>query len=613
MTDPVRRKLGRFQILDELGRGGMAIVYRAHDPKLDRIVAIKEILSEGEPSEAFLQRFHQEALALAQLSHDNIVRIFDQGDENGQPYLVMEYVPGGSLKEKLTKPMPWQEAVRLVIPIAHALSYIHQHHIIHRDIKPNNILLTEAGKPMLSDFGIAKILETVQTTVLKTSTGAWIGTPAYMAPEQMTSQSVDARADIYALGIMLYGMISGRQPYEARTPAGLLGEKLKGPPASLHEFVPDLPPYVEYILSRCIQVNPEDRYPTADDLASDLERSITAVAPPLPKRTSVHPVHYRSWAIGLIPLALLTFGCAGAILLWMKGGLAPHTTSTATIPTTQGSILQSEVTALPATSTPQFPTDTAMPPSPPTDGMIFISGGEFTMGSPGTDREADADEKPQHQVTVGPFWMDGYEVTVSAYRRCVRGGICHPVELRSDDVPANYFSDPMYDSYPVVDVSWQDASTFCEWRSGRLPTEAEWELAAGGVDHFVYPWGNEAAGLMNFCDLNCPLDVQNASFDDGYAYRAPVDSYPEGRSPYGLYNMLGNVWEWVADWYAENYYAHSPVKNPTGPASGTERVARGAGWDSLLKNARVTNRLHLSPTSYLTGSLGFRCAMDEQP
>jgi len=208
--------------------------------------------------------------------------------------------------------------------------------------------------------------------------------------------------------------------------------------------------------------------------------------------------------------------------------------------------------------------------------------------------------------------MDEHEVTVSAYKDCAMAGACRIHEIRSENVPRDYFTNPFYDRYPVVDVTWHDANTYCAWKSKRLPTEAEWELAAGGTDSLVYPWGNEAEGLLNFCDVNCPGAWSESRIDDGYPNQAPVASFREGRSPYGLYDMAGNVWEWVADWYSEGYYARSPTSNPAGPPDGTDHVVRGGGWDSRMVNARVAKRLHLGLTIY-TGSLGFRCAMDDQP
>lgn len=218
MAGLVGESLGRYQITAQLGTGGMATVYKAYDTRLERYVAIKVIRSEHKQDEGFLKRFEREAKTLAQLSHPNIVKVLDYGEYEGAPYLVMEYVGGGTLKKKGVR-RQWIEVARLLAPMARALEYAHQHNIIHRDVKPANFLLTETGAPMLSDFGIAKILESEETSQL-TGTGVGISTPAYMAPEQGSGKGVDKRADIYSLGVVFYEMVTGQTPYQADTPPG---------------------------------------------------------------------------------------------------------------------------------------------------------------------------------------------------------------------------------------------------------------------------------------------------------------------------------------------------------------------------------------------------------
>ena len=610
MTIRIGDNLGRYKILDQLGSGGMAAVYKAEDPSLQRIVAIKVILHQEQASGKLIERFEREARALAQLTHPNIVRILDFGEQDGLPYLVMDYVPGGTLHQKLTGPMAWQEAIRLAIPVARALAFAHQRGIVHRDVKPANILLGQTGEPLLSDFGIAKILQSSEAGDL-TGTIGWIGTPSYMAPEQESNQSVDGRADLYALGSMLYEMITGRRPYQAASSLELLQKKLAGPPPDPSPFVPGLPAYVADILLHCIQPKPQDRFQTADELVTALEGALANTNPLTPATPPGRKTSYGKLAFLLVPLVLLSIVCAGAILWWGITGRGLQIRPAATLTAIPEPTLQVEALVVLATPTQERPTDTAEPPSR-TDGMVLIPGGEYLMGSLPGGSEIKPDEMPQHRVSIGPFWMDEHEVTVSAYKDCAMAGACRIHEIRSENVPGDYFTNPFYDEYPVVDVTWQDASNYCAWKSRRLPTEAEWELAAGGTNSILYPWGNEAGRFLNFCDANCPGAWSDLSIDDGYPTQAPVASFPQGRSPYGLYDMAGNVWEWVADWYGENYYARSPAANPAGPSEGTDHVVRGGGWDSRMANVRVAKRLHLGLTIY-TGSLGFRCAMDEQP
>ena len=181
ITNLIGQSLGRYHILEQLGEGGMATVYKASDTRLERNMTIKVILPQKQQSEKFIKRFEREAKTLAQLSNPNIVKVLDYGDYDGVPFIVMEYVHGGTLKKKLGKPIPWAEAADLQAPIAQALECAHKYpqKIVHRDVKPSNILLTQSGEPMLSDFGVAKILETEETMDL-TGTGVGVGTPEYM-------------------------------------------------------------------------------------------------------------------------------------------------------------------------------------------------------------------------------------------------------------------------------------------------------------------------------------------------------------------------------------------------------------------------------------------------
>jgi eukaryotic-like serine/threonine-protein kinase len=263
----------RYQILEQVGVGGMAVVYKARDDRLDRPVAIKVIRKGRIPEDDLpqvLERFDREARALAHLSHPNIVKIHDYGKFNGVPYFVMEYLAGGTLKSRMTRRIPWAESAKLLVPVACALQYAHQRGIIHRDVKPANVLLTETGAALLSDFGIAKILEKVGSAGL-TDTGAGIGTPEYMAPEQWVGQVVP-QTDVYALGIVLYQMITGRLPHEADTPAGMLLKhvnELVPPPKTL---VPELPDLVNDVLLKALAKRVDDRYATMDEFVPVLER-----------------------------------------------------------------------------------------------------------------------------------------------------------------------------------------------------------------------------------------------------------------------------------------------------------------------------------------------------
>jgi serine/threonine protein kinase/Tol biopolymer transport system component len=277
MTDFTGQTFDRYYIMTPLGEGGMASVYKAYDTRLEREVAVKIIRTDmfiPSQLQKVMKRFEREAKSLARLSHPNIVSIIDYGEHDGVPYLVMEYLPGGNLKDRLTgQPLPWQEAFHLLLPVTRALQFSHGQGIVHRDVKPSNILITLSGEPMLSDFGIAKILETEGTTNL-TGTGVGIGTPEYMAPEQWTGDT-SPQSDLYSLGVVLYEMVTGQKPYMADTPAAILlkqaNESLRRP----RVFVSDLPDRVEKIVLKALAKRPEDRYQSMQEFSAAMEELLS--------------------------------------------------------------------------------------------------------------------------------------------------------------------------------------------------------------------------------------------------------------------------------------------------------------------------------------------------
>ncbi|MFZ5820350.1 MAG: formylglycine-generating enzyme family protein, partial [Chloroflexota bacterium] len=229
----------------------------------------------------------------------------------------------------------------------------------------------------------------------------------------------------------------------------------------------------------------------------------------------------------------------------------------------------------------------------------------FTMGND----SGDSDEKPAHEVDLDSFWIDQTEVTNAMYQLCVQAKKCNPP---SDET---YFGNEQYANYPVVYVSWNDASRYCAWAGRRLPTEAEWEKTARGVDRRVYPWGDEfSCKKGNFDDETKfdPYVVPGGPNCDGNEYLATVGSYTSGKSRYGALDMAGNVWEWVADWYSDTYYSNSPSTNPMGPASGKLKVLRGGSWSVSVNVVRSSNRYNFDPTTS-SSDMGFRCAQDATP
>ena len=273
MSDDSMKTIGRYIIEREIGRGGMAVVYQAHDPHLDRSVAIKLIRKgafTGDQLETLPERFRREARALAKLDHPNIVKVLDYGEFEGSTYLVMEYLEGITLKE-VKKPLRVEMAVRLLRPIGEALEYVHDHGILHRDVKPSNIMITATKKVMLTDFGIAKWLEDRSDQFTLTGTGIGIGTPEYMAPEQGLGKKIDARADMYALTVVFYELISGRKPFSGETPLEVLTKQVSDPIPDPRTIIPELNESVKKFLDRAMAKKPEDRYPTMMDYLRDLD------------------------------------------------------------------------------------------------------------------------------------------------------------------------------------------------------------------------------------------------------------------------------------------------------------------------------------------------------
>jgi serine/threonine protein kinase len=280
MPDLTGSMIGRYRLHEQLGKGGMAVVYKAFDTELERFVAIKIIRKDAFPDDfhdQLLKRFKQEAKSLARLSHPNIVDIYDYGDFQGDPYLVLEYLPNGTLANS-TKGLPYRDAIRLILPVVKALSYAHKNDILHRDIKPSNILLNAENEPVLSDFGISKLVGPRDNSGL-TQTGAAMGTPEYMSPEQGLGNTIDARSDIYSLGIVLYELITGRRPFVGDTPFAVVLKHVNEPLPDPRQFAPDLPVDVIQILRKMLAKSPQGRYKNAEQLIEGLEVILGARVP----------------------------------------------------------------------------------------------------------------------------------------------------------------------------------------------------------------------------------------------------------------------------------------------------------------------------------------------
>ena len=632
MSGLIGQNFGRYKILEVLGEGGMATVYKAHDSRLEREVAIKVIRRDAFPAEEtdmLLQRFEREAKFLGRLSHPNIVGVIDYGEFEGQPFLVMVYVPGGTLKQKLGNPIPWREAARTILPIARALEYVHDQKIINRDVKPSNILMTEKGQPMLSDFGLVKLFgegKKPEGGMSLTGSGMGIGTPDYMAPEQWTGDAT-ALSDLYSLGVVLYEMITSFRPYTADTPAGILLKQAIETLPLPKQYIPDLPQDVESVLLKVLAKDPKDRYTDVHAFANELEdllagNSVTA--------TTIAPEKLRQQMTGVaskgqpasgadrtlvsqkrgLSLPVIGFGALLALIVaggaWFAstGGFsaAPTATSSPTASATSEPLPTITIEASPSATS--APTDTPIPAetSVPVEikdsknvSMRLIPAGEFTMGS---DDTGDRSSSPAHEVTIGAFYIDAYETTNEQYDACVYAVECRkPLESGSATRPS-YYSNLVFAKFPVLYVDWKMAKQYCEWRGARLPTEAEWEKAARGTDARLYPWGNDNPSC-NFANLpGCVGDT------------APVDQYDKGVSVYGIFGMAGNVWEWTSSLLFSYPYDASDGREDLNALG--DRIARGGSWNIFggnSGNSRTDTRLKLN-TSYYGAYVGIRCAVN---
>jgi tRNA A-37 threonylcarbamoyl transferase component Bud32 len=274
MTTPT--KIGRYEVKGELGRGGMATVYRAYDPSFEREVAIKVLPAELMHDPQFRDRFRREIKTIASLEHPAIVPVYDVGEEDGVPYFVMRFMPGGSLTQWIEKgKFSLEDAARIIERLSSALAYAHRNGLIHRDLKPDNILFDNNGDPFISDFGVAKITDSGTNM---TGSGI-IGTPAYMSPEQAQGEPVDARSDIYGLGVIIFQMLSGHQPYEATTPMGVAVKHITDPVPDILKVDPSLPAATDTVIRTAMAKDRDQRYPTATELSRALKEAAFGVEP----------------------------------------------------------------------------------------------------------------------------------------------------------------------------------------------------------------------------------------------------------------------------------------------------------------------------------------------
>ena len=595
-------QIGPYTLIRVLGSGGFKVVWLAEkrSPVVTTQVAMG-LIADPDPD---IKVIREEAERWKHASgHPNVLPFLDADIYHGQVVIVSEYAPDGDLQGWLkrhggTAPSV-AEAVRMVCGILAGLEHLHGLNppIQHRDLKPANILL-KGETPMLTDFGVSRI---VNSTVHTRSSG----TPSYMPPEAFSGKGGHLQADIWAVGVILYRLLSGKLPYPQTDMAALYGAMMQIEPDPLPASIPS---EVKAAVLKAMRKDLGRRYKTAKEMRIDLENYLAPKAPippqPAPVRTPVAPkAPGQQTVVTQAPDQRVTenasnpwsgvLGCIGLAVVLFVGNtiysnMTNHpadngnkNTSGAITPGTSEKKVDTNDSEKPEKKTTSVKTKTN-----PIDGaeMSLIPTGTFTMGSDETKYD-----NPEHRVTLtNSYYMYKNDVTVAQFRKY-------------DEANENKFDwngrKPDWgwiDDHPMVRVDWNEAQAYCKWAGVRLPTEAEWEHAARGPNNTKFPWGDEFDGskCANFVSPNSLKGTK------------PVGSFaPNG---YGLYDMSGNVWNWCSDWY-EKEYTGSDATDPQGAGSGSGRVLRGGSWgDSGAGYFRSSYRFYFVPSGK-SSNFGFRC------
>jgi serine/threonine protein kinase len=545
----------KYQILCRLGGGGMSQVYLARHRFHGGLVAIKVLAEHLAEDPSIVSRFQREARLTASLgNHPNIVPIFDIGEGNGLYFLVMQFIPGEDLAHYLKREgrMTLPQAANVIAQVAEALSCAEAKRIVHRDLKPANMLLDENGRIKLLDFGISRIADLSDGL---TRPGESMGTPYYMSPEQIRGDICDIRSDLYSLGVVFFELLTGKRPFDFESTVGIQMAHLGTVPPSLLTYDPELPTGSDVIVQKLLAKLPEDRYQSTAELlsvliahgaspnAGELRPAVEAGLGELIARADELPLDLPATSSGTLASAiappLATGDTSGAFVAasveadstfvaespapesappasgskrWLAIGVAP-VVLLAIVGTTVWLMRSKETkSAAPQSAIP------ATAPSPVYSDahgrMVLVPEGAFQFNA--------APEAPAQTVSLQAFYIDETEVSNVEYRQ-----FCEATGHTPPNAP-DYSAHP---DYPVSNISYEEAAAYASWAGRRLPTEQEWEKAARGTDGRSYPWGNSP-----WTD-NIPDKMQ------------PVISEPLRKSPYGAYNMAGNVWEWTATSY----------------------------------------------------------------
>ena len=582
--------IGNWRLLRMLGEGAFGAVYESENATVAGKRAAVKVLHSGMAMRADIKRrFINEASAASRAEHENIVQVYDGGlAADGTCYVVMELLRGSSLRDLLASgPLEPTRACRLTAQVALGLAAAHQINVVHRDLKPDNIFIVARGSgetAKVLDFGIAKLLDEASADA-RTRTGTVMGTPAYMSPEQwMAARDLDARSDLYSLGIVLFECLAGRPPFEGQM-YELMNAHVNQAPPRLDQFA-GVPPSLAELVSRLLLKSREERPASAAEVArallAEVERfgqiggqTPTVIAPPMLSPLPSAPSASISVARGelkpspdpkrsLRPLVML-----GATAIVLAAG-------------TTVALVTREAHKTPEPAPPVKST-AAVEPAAISPEMVELGPGRFRLGWGDSSDRLDG---PAHDVDVERFAIDRYEVSFADYRRFVEASHLQG-ELPWDGVED--FSTVA--RLPVNLVRQADAAHYCAWRGARLPSEVEWEFAARDGGSRLFPWGDKFDGAR----CNAARGAR--------ARLEPVDALPEGATPHGIFNLIGNVAEWTAS-PASLFPGARGVQPPI-----EQVVVRGGAAHSTARDELTATARAFVSATHRDSYIGFRCAL----